>query len=243
MKRINLIAASRERPLRMSDVLEKWLSTSKYPSNIRIVISIDLDDPNCNEYHSLLNPISEKYGSNLIITTNPNKCTVEAINEGKKYVDGDLILIFSDDTDCFEFWDEELNKISENLNGKYIIKVSDGIGKTLITMPIFSREYLDSFPYIYHPSYSHMFCDTELTCVANMLDCVVENNDLLFEHLHYTKKYHSKDRIDIKNQRTFYPGLEIFKKRLLINFDIPEKGIKGKIPDEILEWIDETNKK
>jgi len=243
MKRINLIAASRERPSRMAVVLEKWLSNSKRPSNIRIIISIDLDDPTCDEYHVLLNPIAQNYGSDIIITTNPNKCTVEAINEGKKYIDGDLIIIFSDDTDCFKYWDDELNNASDNLEGKYIIKVSDGIGKTLITMPIFSREYLESFDYIYHPSYSHMFCDTELTCVANILDCVIERDNLLFEHLHYTREFHPKDRIDDKNQMTFYPGLDIFKKRLSDNFDIPHSMIKGKIPEEILQWIEETNKK
>jgi hypothetical protein len=239
MKKINLIAASRERPRRMSNVLDRWLSNSKSPSSLRIVISIDNDDPTCDQYFDLLTPISEKYGTELIIIKNDNKCTVDAINSAKSYIDGDLIIIFSDDTDCFEDWDYMIIKFSKKLNGKYIIKTSDGIGKVLITMPIFSKEYLDSFDYIYNPLYKHMFCDTELTCVAHLLDCVIPANKFVFKHLHYTQQYHDKDMIDDKNQSTFYPGLAIFRERIEKNFDLEEEEIKGKIPNEITKWMRE----
>jgi hypothetical protein len=221
----------------MSKVLKKWLGNSSSPSSLRIIISIDVDDSCRGSYFELLVPIANSYGAELLIIENSNECTVQAINAAKPHINGDLIIIFSDDTDCFENWDKELLEFSSDLRGKYVIKTSDGIGQDLITMPIFSREYLDSFPYIYHPSYNHMFCDTELTCVANLLGCVINADKFEFKHLHYSKLHHDKDLVDDKNQSTFYTGMYIFKRRLDNNFDIPHSELKGEIPKEIKEWI------
>ena len=238
MKKINLIAASRERPDRMADVLKKWIENSEHPELLRVIISIDSDDYTWGRYYEVLGKITEGCKIDLLIIKNDNKCTVEAINSAKPYIDGELIIIFSDDTDCFNRWDTELSEFSKDLFGKYIIKTSDGIGTDLITMPIFSKEYIDNFGYIYHPSYSHMFCDTELTCVAHLLGNVIDGSKFVFNHLHYTKKYHPKDRIDVKNQKTFYTGMENFKNRMRINFDLNTSDIKGEIPGEIIEWIE-----
>jgi len=243
MKKINLIAASRQRPVRMTRVFKKWMENAKNPELIKTIISIDSDDSLADQYHLLLDPIAEHYNSELSIIINDNKCTVDAINSCKSHIDGDLILVFSDDTDCFLNWDEQIINFSERLNGKYIIKTSDCIGKTLITMPIFSKEYLDSFDYVYHPSYKHMFCDTELTCVAYLLDCVVDCNKFEFKHLHYTQLHHDRDAIDDKNQSTFYEGMSNFILRLGNNFNIDNELIRGKIPEEILEFISERKDK
>jgi hypothetical protein len=235
--RINLIAASRQRPDRMSTILEKWLESADNSKSIKVVISIDDSDQTSNQYYELLPPIAEKHGTDLLIIKNPNTSSVEAINAAKSHIDGDLIVVFSDDFDCPEHWDTQLVKISSSVTGKHVIKISDGIGKDLITMPIFSRDYLDSFPFIYNPVYTHMFCDTELTCVAHLLGCVVEAPELTFQHMHYTQLYHHRDEIDEKNQSTFYSGMEIFKRRLGKKFDLDRGYLPGKIPSEIINWV------
>jgi hypothetical protein len=237
MTKLNIVAASRQRPVRMYNVVKKWLDNAVNPEFIRAIVSIDSDDPMSDQYFNLLNPLSTEYNTKVSVIINPNTCTVEAINSIKPHIDGELILVFSDDTDCFESWDKQLLDFSSELSGKYVIKTSDGIGKDLITMPIFSKDYLDCFPYIYHPSYKHMFCDTELTCVASMLGCVINGEHFEFQHLHYSRSHHDKDSIDDKNQSTFYEGMEIFKRRLENNFDLSPKEVKGKIPKQIIEWI------
>lgn len=242
MNKINLLAASRERPERMADVFKKWMKNAHSPSSIKTIISLDTDDPTIDQYISILNPIAKKYNTDLDIIVNDNVCTVEAINSGKPHINGDIIIVFSDDTDCFDEWDKQIIEFAEPLSGIYIIKTSDAIGETLITMPIFSKEYLDYFAYIYHPSYSHMFCDTELTCIAHLLDCIVDGNKFVFKHLHYTQEHRECDNIDKKNQLTFYKGMNNFINRMSNNFNIKDEEIKGRIPDEILEWI-QANKK
>jgi hypothetical protein len=241
MSRINLIAASRQRPVRMAKVYRKWMENSRDPSSMRTIICIDSDDPTGDQYHSLLNPISKEYNTDLLIISSQNKCTVEAINSGKPHINGDIILIFSDDTDCFINWDRDLIDFTKDLNAKYVIRADDGIGDILITMPIFSKEYLDSFDYIYHPSYSHMFCDTELTCVAHLLGCVIDGSNFLFSHLHYSKLHHDRDAIDDKNQSTFYTGMDNFVKRMAKNFDIKDELINGEIPKEIVDWVNKKD--
>jgi len=237
MIKINIVAASRQRPVRMYRVVKKWLENANNTESIRVIISIDNSDPTTNQYLELMDKLSVEYNTRIDVVINPNTCTVEAINSIKPHIDGDLILVFSDDTDCFEYWDDKLRDIASELSGKYVIKTSDGMSNDLITMPIFSREYLDSFPYIYNPSYEHMFCDTELTCVASILGCVVEASDVEFAHLHYTKLYHDKDAIDDKNQSTFYRGMDVFKGRLQNNFDLSPEDFRGEVPKKIIEWI------
>ncbi len=240
MFKIDLISASRERPERMCAVLEKWISLSDDPQNLLITVSIDSDDPTKEEYKDKLLELSLKTKLPINVIVNPNKNTVEAINACKNHISGDLIFLISDDTDCFKSWDSEIKKLIDPSRDYYIIKTSDGIGKDLITMPIFSKKYLDSKKYIYCPEYKHMFCDTELTCVASLEDCIIDGTDLKFQHLHYTGGYHEKDQVDLKNQDTFYEGMEVFRSRMNVMFKMRKSDIKGKIPESISKWIEEN---
>ena len=243
MCKIDLIAASRERPERLENVLRKWIYFSDSPENIRIIISVDADDPEVDQYSNRLTNLSTECKVSITLTVNPNKNTVQAINCCKKYLEGDLIFVISDDTDCFESWDTEVKGFIDPNIDYFVIKTSDGIGNDLITMPIFSKKYLDAKDYIYYPQYKHMFCDTDLTCMVSLENCIIEAESLVFKHLHYTKGYNEKDHIDVKNQNTFYDGMDVFKRRMDISFKIDPSDIKGKIPDQILKWMSENYNK
>jgi len=237
MKSINLIAASKGRPERMCSVLLKWINTAYNKDRISIIISIDEDDEHKDRYKIMLGDISMLYGNSIKLLINNNKNTVEAINRCKSEIDSDLIFLISDDTDCFDQWDKSVEEFIKDEDTFFVIKTEDGINTDLITMPIFSRGYLDSKDYIYYPGYEHMFCDTELTCVAHLENAIIFTKGLMFKHLHYSQGYHDKDITDEKNQSTFYTGMEIFKKRLANNFDMSGNLILGSIPEEITEWI------
>jgi hypothetical protein len=239
MNSINLLAASRERPERLINVLKKWIDFSSDRKKISIIISIDSSDSTIDDYKKKLDDLSIESGVRITLIVNDNKNTVEAINRCKSHIDGDLIFIISDDTDCFPQWDKDINDVTKK-NDYFIIKTSDGIGTDLITMPIFSRGYLENKDYIYYPEYEHMFCDTELTCVASIENCVIDATHLIFKHLHYTKGYNKKDEVDLKNQDTFYGGMDIFKKRMDDFFGIKKNNRIGVIPQQINKWIIEN---
>jgi hypothetical protein len=241
--KITLGAASRNRPNRMSSVINNWISKSADRERIEIIISIDEDDPMIDSYKSILERDSADLKIDIKLLVNQNSNTVQAINRIKKEFTGDIIIIFSDDTDCFSEWDNAIDDVYSRMPGSYIIKTSDGVGKDLITMPIFTRSYLEHKQWIYYPGYKHMFCDTELTCIAYMEEKVIEASDLVFTHLHYTQGHSEKDYVDIKNQNTFYEGFNIFRKRISRNFHLADNLLKEKIPSSILEWIEENQKR
>lgn len=242
MHKITLGAASRNRPDRMSSVINNWISQSADKERIEIIISIDEDDPTLDSYKSIIEKDSNNLEIDIKLLINQNTNTVQAINRIKDASTGDIIIIFSDDTDCFLEWDNAVDEIYSKMPGSYIIKTNDGVNKDLITMPIFTKSYLSNKQWIYYPGYNHMFCDTELTCIAYMEDKVIDANHLEFTHLHYTQGYSEKDYIDIKNQNTFYDGFNIFRKRISKNFHLPDNLSKTKIPFSILEWIEENHK-
>lgn len=242
MHKITLGAASRSRPDRMSSVIHNWIDRSEFKERIEIIISVDSSDPSLDLYESMVRKCVNDSGIDIKLLINNNFNTVQAINRIKKECTGDLIIIFSDDTDCFNNWDTSIDEVYSKMPGSYVIKTSDGVGEDLITMPIFTRSYLDHKPWIYYPGYEHMFCDTELTCIAYMEDKVIDATHLEFTHLHYTRGHSEKDEVDIKNQNTFYDGFNVFRKRMAKNFHLSEDLAKGNIPSSILEWIDENQK-
>ena len=104
----------------------------------------DESDPTGEEYSKKLNLLSKNTRVKIKLIVNNNKNTVQAINAIKSHIDSDLIFIISDDTDCFNNWDEIVLKSIDKNESNFVIKTSDGINHDLITMPIFSKDYLDS---------------------------------------------------------------------------------------------------
>jgi hypothetical protein len=239
MELITVIGASRNRPEKMADVIENWSKKAYDKSRIDFVVSLDDNDEKLELYKKLLDRKSKDLDVKINLLVNENKNTVQAINRCKSYISGDLIIVFSDDTDCPENWDEALLKIDKKGLEDFIIKTRDGISEDLITMPIFSKSYLIKKEYIYNPIYSHMFCDTELTSVSHMEEVVIESNNLFFNHLHYSQGDREKDYIDDKNQETFYTGMDLFKNRYRIYFGLNKEKME-KIPLSIKEWIKEN---
>jgi hypothetical protein len=210
---ISIIHPSRNRPEMAFSVAEKWMENSSKEIKLEYFLSIDSDDPQLNKYKELFSRI--KY----IILENNNKTAIEAINIAAKETENNLIIVVSDDFDCFPNWDKWL---IEKLEGKkdFIVKTSDGIQDYLITLPIMDREYYNRFGYIYYPEYKHMFCDTEMTDVGHILGRVIDLKDSehQFIHKHYTAGLMQKDEINEKNDATWNQGEELYNARKKENF-------------------------
>lgn len=168
---------------------------------------------------------------------NKNRSAIDAINNAAKIVDGDIIMVVSDDTDCFINWDVQLVGILYDKTD-FILKTQDGIQPWIITMPIMDRAYYNRFGYIYYPGYKHLFCDTELTCVADITGRKLTSN-LLFPHNHYSIGKSVKDEISVRADATNAEGEKLFIERYKRNFDLP-KG--NKIEDKgMIDWLLKKN--
>lgn len=232
--KITIIHPSRSRPDQAFNTMNNWLSRADNPDNIEYMLSIDSDEANkyYGKFYSMevvLNKDKEHYheftdGSKVCIR--PNKTAIEAINHAVKYTTGDLFIVVSDDMDCPQHWDTQLLTA---LQGKsdYCVKVSDGKQPFIMTLPIMDRKYYERFGYIYYPGYQHMFCDTEMSCVAWMLDRYTPV-DVQFTHRHYSYGLSVKDRVNAKNDATWGQGEALFKKRRRMNFELPLADIVNK---------------
>lgn len=231
---ISIIHPSRSRPEMSSKTISKWINQCSDRFNFEIIVSLDVDDPNLNDYKKIY------FQFHGIYAAYNNRSAIDAINNAAKIARGDIIMVVSDDTDCFPGWDTALLK---EVKGKtdWILKTQDGIQKYIITMPVMDRVYYNRFGYVYYPEYKHMFCDLELTCVADLTGRKLTSN-LMFPHNHYSLGKAQKDQVSIKADATWNQGEKLFIERYRKSFDLKLKDIKGQITDRgMIDWI--TNKR
>jgi glycosyltransferase involved in cell wall biosynthesis len=223
---ISIIHPSRQRPEKSLRTLSKWVNRAR--GTVELIVSVDADDSMIGVYE--IN--ASQLGAKLII--NENRSAVDAINKAAEAATTDVFIVVSDDTDCPENWDQ---KIMNTVNGKkdWILKTQDGIQKWIITMPVMDRAYYSRFNYIYHPDYKHMFCDTELSCVAD-LTCRKIDSAIKFPHLHYSIGKGDKDSVSERADSTWEQGKQLFLSRYKRNFDLQEPKCRIQSA-QYLKWI------
>jgi hypothetical protein len=225
-KMISIIHPSRSRPEMAKATMIKWLASASNRNNIEYILSLDYDDPRVKEYERL------PYDKILIA---PNKNAIQAINHGAKWSKGDLLIVVSDDFDCPYNWDLEILKATEGKED-FLLRCKDGLQNYLVTLPIMDRKYYQRFGYIYHYDYAHMFADTEMTCVADLLGKIIDL-PILFKHNHHSQTGKG-DSISKKNDATWKHGEDLFIEHSKRNFYIPIEDIKGKISDKkMIDWL------
>ncbi len=219
---ISIIHPSRSRPEKSWHNIAKWVTNSH--CDVEVIVSLDADDPCLEEYLSY---------SGAAAIVNKNRSAVDAINNAAKIAKGDILIVVSDDTECFYGWGKQIEKL---MHGKcdWILKTQCGIQDWIITMPIMDRIYYERFGYIYHPDYTHAFCDTELTCVADMTGCKIVSN-YQFPHKHFDVTGEPKDELALRADSSFESGRKIFIDRKRRNFDLPE-GMKLLTDNVYTRW-------
>lgn len=200
---IALIHPSRSRVEKCVQTDDKWFAMADDISRLYLYVSIDNDDPQWNEY-------MDHYDSHII--TGPNRSSVEAINRAAKESDENILIVISDDTDCFKGWDTALLKAVEGKTD-WILKTQDGIQSYIITMPVMDRAYFNRTDTIYHPGFEHLFSDTYLTCLADINGRSITSN-LVFPHRHYSHSggKEGPDELHKRNDATWQQGESLFIK-------------------------------
>ena len=156
---------------------------------------------------------------------------IESINKGAEMAHQkgfDILVVISDDFHCFEGWDKAIINAFKDKNNK-ILKTFDGIQKWLVTLPIMDKAYYETYGYVYNPKYVHMFADTEMTHVADITDCLIVRNDILFKHTQFN------DSLNERNNKTWAHGEKIYLKRLKENFGV--NPVKECTDKKHLDWI------
>lgn len=225
---ISLIHPSRGRVQKAWKTYCNW-EDCKGVVRIEHLLSVDYGDKYLMEY-------DRKFKSSAFTKffVSDNRSAVDAINHAATKATGDILVVMSDDFEAPQDWGRN---IIEQTQGKidWIAKTPDGIQKWIITLPIMDRVYYNRFGYIYHPDYLHMFCDTELTCVADLTGRKI-TLDIPFVHNHYSTGKSVKDEVSIRADKTWDQGEKLFIERARRNFDLVNPP--GKITSvEYIHWM------
>lgn len=221
---ISLIHPSRGRAKQAFEMASRWLEWSA--CTVEYILSVDNDDQQLKEYNELF--------KDHIILIGQNRSAIDAINCAANISTSKIIVVMSDDFDCPIYWGYNLYEHTKE-KSNWIAKTSDGIQKWIITLPIMDREYYNSFGYVYYPEYKHMFCDTEMTCVADLTGRKI-NLPMEFIHDHYSNGNRPKDAINERADKTWEQGEKLFIERYKNNFGLIDPPGKIQSP-EYLNWI------
>lgn len=213
---ISIIHPSRNRAEMAFNTIDKWLCSASGTIPLEYIISIDNNEPDVYRYEANFCSLVLKHSANnsIRLVKNNNDSAIQAINYGATLTTQNLIIVVSDDFDCFPNWDIFLiNALKDKKD--FVVKTSDGIQDYIITLPIMDREYYNRFNYIYNPEYQHMFCDTEMTDVAHLLGKVIDLKcpNHVFIHRHYSVNLMAKDSINERNDATWIQGENLYYSR------------------------------
>lgn len=222
---ISLIHPSRGRGRQAAETSKKWMGRVGDGVDMEYFLCVDDDDR-----HNY-----DAFFPDEWVFPHKNRSAIDAINFGAKISTGDILIQIADDFDCPQDWGL---KIIEATKGKtdWVLKTQDGIQKWIITLPIMDRAYYDSFGYVYHPDYLHMFSDLELSAVADLTGRRL-TSEIMFKHNHYSAPGGApKDAISERADKTWEQGKGVFLSRYRRNFDLV--GMPGKITDQgYLNWV------
>lgn len=216
MRRISLIHASYMRPEQSFVTVHQWFKQAKDHTNFECIIALNSDDPSLEKYKQWY---SKTHESDIKFITADFSSSVQAINAGASIASGNIFIIVSDDQACFTHWDSTILKVAEGLND-FVIKTDDGLQKSLITMPIFDRAYYNRDKYVYHPEYSHLFCDTEFSAVAYARKRVLLRRKIKFPHNQYSIIGAPADVTAKRNESTYAQGKAVYQAHKANNFGL-----------------------
>jgi len=201
--KISILHPSRSRSQQAKITSEKWLHNSSGLTEIEYIVSIDHSDQSKQKYIDIFSSGFFK------VISNNNTCVVEATNEAAKISTGEILILVSDDFDCFQDWDMKIVD-AVSYNHCYVLKTYDGLQKWIVTLPIMDRNYYENQGYFYHPSYRHMFCDSDMTHKADLEGKLIIRNDIIFPHNHFSTGRTRKDSVNEKADATWKQGEEVY---------------------------------
>jgi len=178
---------SRSRPERFFQGLDSIYNNIVDMDSFHVSCTLDSDDETMNNDDVIGRILTRQ---NISIQWGLSKSKVHAVN--RDLIDyGDIIMLYSDDVRTpFYGFDVFIRNCFDDLDT--LVHIPDRDAKeALATVYIAGRAFYNRFGYIYHPSYSSLWCDNEILAIAKQLghykfiDCygVIEHLNPAYGHL------------------------------------------------------------
>jgi hypothetical protein len=220
---------SRNRPDKFKHVLEKSISLLSGKHDVRFVITLDSDDETMNNDN--MREWMDNLNVDLVYHYGDSKSKIEACNANLEDEDGDALILVSDDmVPCFQDFDDIIMQGMEqffpDMDGA--IKFHDGLRPKedlLMTLPVLGWNLYKKFGYIYHPDYTSLYCDNEMTIVCRDLGKLLVSPVCIFRH-EWTNQPFDDLHARNENSEMYAIDSKVFEERQKNRFDI-DKLVKG----------------
>jgi len=199
MKHILFNFASRSRPDKFNRLVASIYDICTQP--FTILAKVDDDDPTIDQYD--LSRVTHVPGLSL--------SKIHAINRGIPDTGWDIIVDISDD---FVFTHPQFDVfIRKHCGPGDVVHFPEKHVDRIIIMAVMGNEYYNRFGYIYNPVYKSLFCDDELTAVAQKAGAYKFVDENLFYHAHPANGYGKPDRQTMMTEAFWKEDQRTFNKR------------------------------
>lgn len=218
---------SKDREHKFEHALEYLYKNIKKPHDCFILIKT-CGEENEAAYRLICNRVLNDHPIKWALQSGTDTSKVNAVNKGIQIllIDWDILVAMSDDMFIqYNGFDNVIRDAFEkhfpDLDG--CLHFYDGYREDIITFPVLGRNYYKRFGYIYHPDYTSLYCDNEMTEVAKKLDkYVFIKKPLIVRHQHPNNTKKQKDELYLYNDspEMYKKDREVFERRQQINFGL-----------------------
>lgn len=217
---------TRSRPEQFFTTLDAYYKALSGKIPYHFLISLDQDDVTMNNA-TVIDKLNRYPNLSFYFGENPSK--VAAYNADlDKYTDWDFMLVTSDDAvPAIANYDAVLAEIMQTNFPDYdgVINFHDGaVNDRCNTLPVMGKKYYDRFGYIYHPDYTALCCDVELTEVSKILKKEVYVNGVIIRHNHPVWGWGQWDELYEYNQKFDKEDQRVYEERKSQNFMLPKNS-------------------
>ena len=188
MSRLVIKFPTRNRPDKFKDGFSKYLTCLSGRHDVQFIITMDVDDETMNNDSIKEWLTTRTKNANIKWFYGDSKTKIEACNANMEGVDGDVLLLASDDMMPVQMgYDEVIFQVFAhsypNFDGA--VKFWDGLRPkedALMTLTCMGFPLYKQFGYIYNPEYKSLYCDNEQTQVCNALGKLVRCDICIIQH-------------------------------------------------------------
>lgn len=227
--------ATRSRPDQAIQTISKFLSRAHNPRNLKIIVSVDDDDPTSAKLIS-----ANQLPSVVRVVRGQSTCKVAAINRDLAGEMGDVLIVAADDQVPAPGYDTLIERCFQQFfpNFDGAIHFDDGhTGRKLNTIPVMGWNLYRKFDYVYHPEYTSLWCDNEYTELLSAMGRLVYRPEIAIRHNHPSFTGKPADALLARNESFYNQDKVVFDRRRAIvrpasrwAFDSPDVILSILIP-------------
>ena len=225
MNRLVIKFPTRNRPEKFKSVFTRYLTFLSGRNDVRFIITMDEDDLTMN-YPEMQQWLSTRaQNAQIECFYGHSKSKIEACNANLEGVDGDVLLLASDDMVPVQMgYDDIIFSAFQHTFPDFdgAIKFWDGLRPKedpLMTLTVMGFPLYKQFGYIYNPEYKSLYCDNEQTQVCAALNKLRRCDLCIVQHQWSGEPW---DALHARNENAEMYGVdgETFKRRAANKFDM-----------------------